>query len=73
MGKELCNDVVSYTAACSVYMCNNMLTIMTLKLFTTCAGKLDRLLSLGPLYFAFQALLESWARLSSTRYTYRHT
>jgi hypothetical protein len=25
---------------------------LKLKLFTTCAGKLDRLLSLGPLYFA---------------------
>jgi hypothetical protein len=44
-----------------------------LKLFTTCAGKQDRLLTLGPLYFAFQDLLASWARVSSTRYTYRHT
>jgi hypothetical protein len=26
------------------------------KLFTTCAGKLDRLLSLGPLYQAIQDL-----------------
>jgi hypothetical protein len=26
------------------------------KLFTTCAGKLDRLLSLGPLYFAIHDL-----------------
>jgi hypothetical protein len=43
------------------------------KLFTTCAGKLDRLLSLGPLYFAIQDLLASWARVSSTKYTYRHT
>jgi hypothetical protein len=43
------------------------------KLFTTCAGKLDRLLSHGPLYFAIQDLLASWARVSSTRYTYRHT
>lgn len=46
---------------------------LELKLFTTCAGKLDRLLSLGPLYFAIQDLLASWARVSSTRYTYRHT
>jgi hypothetical protein len=46
---------------------------LKLKLFTTCAGKLDRLLSLGPLYFAFQDLLASWARVSSTKYTYRHT
>jgi hypothetical protein len=46
---------------------------LKLKLFTTCAGKLDRLLSLGPLYFAIQDLLASWARVSSTRYTYRHT
>jgi hypothetical protein len=44
-----------------------------LKLFTTCAGKQDRLMSLGPLYFAIQDLLASWARVSSTRYTYRHT
>jgi hypothetical protein len=29
---------------------------LELKLFTTCAGKLDRLLSLGPLYFAIQDL-----------------
>jgi hypothetical protein len=43
------------------------------KLFTTCGGKLDRLLSLGPLYFAIQDLLASWARVSSTNYTYRHT
>jgi hypothetical protein len=43
------------------------------KLFTTCAGKLDRLLSLGPLYFAIHDLLASWARVSLTRYTYRHT
>jgi hypothetical protein len=42
-------------------------------LFTTCAGKLDRQLSLGPLYFAIHDLLASWARVSSTRYTFRHT
>jgi hypothetical protein len=35
--------------------------------------QLDRLLSLGPLHFAIQDLLASWARVSSTRYTYRHT
>jgi hypothetical protein len=46
---------------------------LKLKLFTTCAGKLDRLLSLGPLHFAIQDLLVGWARVSSTRYTYRHT
>jgi hypothetical protein len=46
---------------------------LKLKLFTTCAGKLDRLLSLGPLYFAIHDLLASWARVSSTRYTYRYT
>jgi hypothetical protein len=43
------------------------------RLFTTCASKMDRLLSLGPLYFAIQELLASWARVSSTKYTYRHT
>jgi hypothetical protein len=43
---------------------------LKLKLFTTCASKLDRLLSLGPLYFAIHDLLASWARVSSTRYTY---
>jgi hypothetical protein len=32
---------------------------LKLKLFTTCAGKLARLLSLGPLYFAIQDLLAS--------------
>jgi hypothetical protein len=41
---------------------------MKLKLFTTCTGKLDRLLSLGPLYFAMQHdLLASWVRVSSTK------
>jgi hypothetical protein len=32
---------------------------LKLKLFTTCAGKLDRQLSLGPLYFAMHDLLAS--------------
>jgi hypothetical protein len=44
-----------------------------LKLLTTCAGKLDRLMSLGPLYFAIRDVLARWARVSSTGYTYRHT
>jgi hypothetical protein len=44
-----------------------------LKLFTTCAGKLDRVLSLGPLYQAIHDLQASLARVSSTKYTYRHT
>jgi hypothetical protein len=46
---------------------------MKLKLSITCADKLDRLLSLGPLYFAIQDLLASLGRVSSTTYTYRHT
>jgi hypothetical protein len=36
-------------------------------------GELDRVLSLGPLYFAIQDLLASGARVSSIMYTYRHT
>jgi hypothetical protein len=35
--------------------------------------KLDRLLPIGPLNLAIQDLLASWARVSSTRCTYRHT
>jgi hypothetical protein len=35
--------------------------------------KLDRLLSIRPLYLAIQDLWVSLARVSSTRYTYRHT
>jgi hypothetical protein len=46
---------------------------LKLKLFTTCAGKQERLMSLGPLYFAFHDLLASWAQVSLTGYTYRHT
>jgi hypothetical protein len=46
---------------------------LKLKLFTTCAGKLDRLLSHGPLYFATHDLLASWSRVSPTRYmSYRY-
>jgi hypothetical protein len=36
-------------------------------------GKLDRLMSIGPLYLAIQDLWVSLARVSSTKYTYRHT
>jgi uncharacterized membrane protein YjdF len=36
-------------------------------------GKLDWLLSIGPLYLAIHDLWVSLARVSSTRYTYRHT
>jgi hypothetical protein len=36
-------------------------------------GKLDRRLSIGLLYPAIQDLWVSLARVSSTRYTYRHT
>jgi hypothetical protein len=36
-------------------------------------GKLDRLLSIGPLYLAIHDLWVSLARVSSTMYTYRHT
>jgi hypothetical protein len=36
-------------------------------------GKLDRLLSIGPLYLAIHDLWVSLARVSSTTYTYRHT
>jgi hypothetical protein len=47
---------------------------LKLKLFTTRPGKLDRLLSHGPLYFAIHDLLASWARVSPTTYiSYRHT
>jgi hypothetical protein len=46
---------------------------LKLKLFTTCAGKQDRLMSLGPFYFAIYDLSTSWAPVSSTTYIYRHT
>jgi hypothetical protein len=36
-------------------------------------GKLDRLLSIGPLYPAIHDLWVGLARVSSIRYTYRHT
>jgi hypothetical protein len=53
--------------------CVTIVTCIEIEIVHNDNIKLDRLLSLGPLDLAIQDLLASWARVSQTICTYRHT
>jgi hypothetical protein len=75
VGVATCSHMnVPLPASCRYEAVPNVLRIeIEIEIVHNNTCKLDRLLSLGPHHFAIQDLLARWARVSSTKDTYRHT